>query len=247
MMKPFFKLNWVIPLLFLMACGGSGKLDIKGSPEAVQMAESMLKALGGKKAWTRLKSVYIRTIARVASEGEPYVYEEWTNLTEPKFMNRKTVNGSSVIEIVDGNDGWTLRDSRMEMISPQRITNYRQWHDQYFLRMVKQIAMENENLEVRKKNDRTLEVLMNGALVSGFELNNQNLPEKYYVARGGGKSTTIYFKEFSEYKGYKFPLEIASESMLATYRTDYFDPSHLDAEKAFNLTFNPNELIKQMN
>lgn len=246
-MKSFFKLKGVILVVLLMSCGGSGKLDIKGSPEAVQMAESMLKALGGKKAWARLKSVYIRTIARVANEGEPYVYEEWTNLDEPKFMNRKSTNNGSVIEIVDGNDGWTLQDSRMEMITPQRITNYLRWYDQYFLRVVKQIAMENDKVEVRKKNDRTLEVLINGNPVSGFILNNQNLPEKYYVDRGGGKLTTVYFREFSEYKGYKFPLEIASESMLATYRTDYFDPSHLDAEKAFNVTFNPNELIKQMN
>lgn len=246
-MKQFFNLFWLIPLLLIMACGGSDKLDIKGSPEAVNMAESMLKALGGKKVWSRLNSVYIRTIARVANEGEPYILEEWTNLTEPKFMNRRSTNNGTVIEIVNGNDGWTLQGSRMEMIPPQRITNYLRWYDQYFLRVVKQIAMENENIEVRRKNDRTLEVLMNGALFSGFVLNSENLPERYFVEREGGNTTTIHFKEFSEYKGYKFPLEVASESMFATYRTDYFDPSHLDAEKAFKVTFNPNELIKQMN
>jgi hypothetical protein len=246
-MKRFFRLYWIYPFFLLISCGGSNKLDIQGSPEAVEMAEAMVKALGGKKAWTRLNSVYIRTEARIANESEPFIYEEWTNLTEPKFMNKKTTNDNTIIDIVDGNDGWVLQGSHMEMIPPQRITNYLRWYDQYFLRVVKEIAMEKENLEVRKKNGKDLEVYIDGKFVSGFELNENDLPERYYVERGGGGTTTVYFKEFSEYKGYKFPLEIASESILATYRTDYFDPSHLDAEKAFHVTFNPNELIKQMN
>lgn len=246
-MKHFFKLILLVFFLMLNACGGSDKLDIKGEPEAIKMAESMLKALGGKKAWTRLNSVYVRTIARVANEGEPYIYEEWTNLTEPKFMNRKSSNNTPVIEVVDGNDGWRIQGSNMEMITPQRITAYLKWYDQYFMRIVKQLSMENENIEVRKKSDLEFEVFINGKFRSGFELYENNLPSRYYVEGTGGRITMVYFKEYSEYKGYKFPLEIQSESMLATYRTDYFDPSHLDAEKAFNITFNPNELIKQSN
>jgi hypothetical protein len=244
-MKGFFKHYMLLPFLILTACGGSNKLEINGTPEAVQMAESMLKSLGGKKAWSRLNSVYIRTIARVANEGEPFIYEEWTNLTEPKFMNRKSTNINTLIDIVDGNDGWTIKGSSMEMISPQRITNYLKWYDQYFLRVVKLIAMENENVEVRRKSDRELEVFVGGKFVSGFELSDDYLPSRYYVEGAGGRISTIYFKEYSEYKGYKFPLEIASETMLATYRTDYFDPSHLGAEKAFNVTFNPNDLINR--
>ncbi len=246
-MKRFFNLFMLISFLLLYACGGSDKLDIKGDPEAVKMAESMLKAQGGKKAWTRLNSVYIRTIARVVSEGEPFIYEEWTSLTEPKFMNKKSTNNNMVIDIVDGNDGWSIQGSAIEMISPQRITAYLKWYDQYFMRVVKQLAMENEKMEVRKKSDKEFEIFINDKFISGFELYEDHLPSRYYVQGAGGRMTMIYFKEYSEYKGYKFPLEIQSESMLATYRTDYFDPSHLDAEKAFNITFDPNELIKRMN
>jgi hypothetical protein len=245
MVQHFFKYLISIILLTLVSCGGSNNLDIKGEPDAIHLAEEMLKALGGKKAWQRVQSVYVRTIARRSSESEPYIYEEWTNLDEPKFMNRKSVNNTGVIEIVDGNDGWRIEGSDMQMIPPQRITSYLAWHDQYFMRVVKLIAMETESIEVRVKNENQLEVFVDDRFVYGFELSESFLPERYYTKGLGESISMVFFKKYSEYEGYKFPLEINSESMMATYTTDYFDPSPLEAEKAFNISFNPNELIKR--
>lgn len=243
-MNRFFSFIILLSFFVFQSCGNSDRLEIKGTPEAVNMTESMLKALGGKKAWQKLNSVYIRTIVRVASEGEPYFSEEWTNLNEPKFMNKRSEDNTSSINIIDGNDGWHIQGARMEMIPPQRVTAYLRWYDQYFLRVVKQIALEDEKVEVRKTVENQLEVFINDKFAAGFELNSDNLPEKYYTRNSGGKQTTLHFKEYSEYKGYKFPLEIQVEAIFASYHTDYFDPSHLEVEKAFNVSFDPNKIIQ---
>jgi hypothetical protein len=233
----------MLSLITLVSCGGSDKLDIKGDPEAIKIAEDMLKAMGGKKAWFQLKSVYVRTLSRVASVTEPYIYEEWINIDEPKLMNRKVLNDTEIVDIIDGNDGWQIQGSSMNMIPPQRITSYLHWHKNYFIRVVKDLAEEQENIEV-KKTDNGFEVYKQGDFLAGFELNEANLPIGYYTESLTGQKNKIFFKEFSEYEGYKFPLLIEAESMIATYQTDYFDPSNQDAAKAFNISFNPHEMIK---
>jgi len=243
-MNLFYKNLWLLFLFLMVSCGSSDKLEIKGEPEAVQMAEEMLKALGGKKAWTKLRSVYIRTVVRASGASNPYLSEEWINLDQPKFMNKKTVNNIQSIDIVDGNDGWRIKGSTVEMIAPGQITSYLRWHEQHFLRVVKDLVEEKENIEVRKIAANQFEVFSNGKFLSGFELNESHLPITYYNKSNAGRLNKIFFKEYSEYKGYKFPLVIEAESMMAMYRTDYFDPSPLDAERAFKISFNPNELIK---
>jgi len=244
-MNRFFKFIVFILFFLLFGCGGSDKLNIKGDPEAIKLAESMLKELGGKKAWSRIKSVYIRTIA-TASSQQSYVLEEWINLDRPKFMNIKTTNNIQSVDIIDGNDGWRITGRQIQMIPPQRITSYLEWYDTFFIRLVKFMAEERDNIEVRKKGDRQFEFYIDGTFKSGFELYDTNLPSSYYVEDQYGNYNTVFFEEFSEYKGYKFPLTIKGESLLATYNTDYFDPSHLEAEKAFSITFNPNVLLENL-
>jgi hypothetical protein len=243
-MNRFYKLMIFLPVLLFQSCGSSGKLDIQGTEEAVDMAESMLKALGGKKAWANLNSVYIRTIVRVTSDGDPYVLEEWTNLSEPKFMNKRSSGSSSSISIINGNDGWQIENNSMQMISPQKITSYLRWFDKYFLRVVKLLAQEDERIEVRKSDGRLLEVYINGEFLAGFDLDEENLPGRYLTKSSVGKDNILQFKEFSEYEGYKFPLEIHIESSFSSFRTDYFDPSHLEAERAFKVTLDPNKIIR---
>ncbi len=245
MMSGFFKFLIFISFFFLYACGTSDKLDIKGDPEAITMAESMLKELGGKKAWMRIKSVYIRTIATVSS-SQSYIYEEWINLDRPKFMNIKTTDDFRIVDIVDGNDGWRISGRQLQMIPPKNITDYLDWYETFFIRLVKFLAEERENIEVRKQGERQFEFFIDGTFKSGFELYDTNLPSRYYIKGPYNNYISIFFKEFSEYKGYKFPLTITGESLLATYQTDYFDPSHLEADRAFKITFNPNILLENI-
>jgi hypothetical protein len=243
-MNRFLLLLTLFVVLVLQSCGTSDRPDIKGSEEAVDMAGSMLEALGGKKAWAKLNSVYIRTLVRVPSEGDPYIIEEWTNLSEPRFMNKRTTGGTPAINIINGNDGWHIQGDKMEMIAPQTVTSYLRWFDQYFLRVVKLLAQDDERIEVRKAEGRMLEVYMDNKFLAAFDLNEENLPGRYITRGSGGRENILQLKEFSEYKGYKFPLEIQLEARFASYRTDYFDPSHLEAERAFNITFDPNEIIR---
>ncbi len=235
----------ILILAFLAtSCGSNNKLEVPGDPEAVVMAGEMLEALGGKKAWSKIQSVYIRTITTSSSSAQPYVFEEWINLDEPKFMNRTTEGQEAVIQIVDHNDGWMVNKNKVTMIPPARITGYLGWHHQHLLVNLRKLANENEKIILKLKEPGRFDLYLDGRITCGFELGKDHKIKKYYSYPQNGHMSILAVNEYRTYKGYVFPLELAVEGAFTSYKTDYFDPSPLEADKAFPISFDPNDFIE---
>lgn len=242
-MRPLINIFFfLISILIFFSCNGD-KLDIKGEPEAIDKATLMIKTLGGKDIWGKLRSVYIRTV-KIESSGGVSVFEEWINLDVPKFMNRVVINDVQSIKIIDGNDGWSLINGQLGMLRSSEITGYLNWHENFIMRSLKRLAEGGEEIEVRLEGANRIDMYVNGKFTSGFNLETEGLPISY-VADISGVVETYEILKWGEYKGYKYPLEIKVENRLAIFRTDYWDPSVLDAESAFNITLNPNELANK--
>lgn len=231
-------------MYFLLSCSGD-KLNIAGDEEAIVMAESMIHALGGKKNWSRLKSVYIRTVSRDMLTGDPYIFEEWINLEEPKFMNRRVTEQIHYFQIVDRNDGWTVRNQNVALMQPGSVTEYLNWHEDFFMRNLEKLARGGDGIEVKLSDESAFDMYNNGRLSCRFSLNEESLPKQYMTSPDSkGKSIVINIKEWGEYKGYKYPLVVTGVQTGSYYRTDYWDAGMLDAESAFDVTFDPYQIAK---
>lgn len=222
----------------------SDKLEVKGEPEAIQLAESMIKELGGRKKWVDVESVYIRTVTTFGSLRQNVVTEEWINLSEPKFMNRVINEGEEVIQIVDKNDGWEIRNDQITMLPPKSITDYLNWHDNHLLINLKRLAAGGENVALRMNGDNRFDMHIGNEIKASFQLDKYNLLRRYYSKGSNDQQGSLIIKNYREYEGYKFPLELGSGSAMTIHKTDYFDPSPLPADKAFNISFDPNDYIK---
>jgi hypothetical protein len=234
----------VVFIVYLISsCGGSNHLDINGEDEAIVLAENMIIELGGRKNWEKLKSIYIRTTS-IDNRGQPYVFEEWINLDEPKFMNHRFKDEIHYYQIVDKNDGWSVQNSKVVLMMPQTITDYLDWFDNFLMCNIKQLALGGETVEVKLHDDHAFDMFINNKFISRFQLNDNNLPAKYFTAGNQNEFNIININEWGEYKGFKYPLEVTVEGVMAQYKTDYWDIGMMDAESSFNITFDPYKIAK---
>ena len=237
-------IHFFLILSFVSSCGGGNHLDIKGNDEAIALAESMIFEMGGKKNWRKLKSMYIRTISRNLLTGETYAIEEWINLDEPKFMNHRIKNDIHYFQIVHKNDGWSVQNSNVSMMVPANVTGYLDWYDNFFMKNVKLLALGGEKIEVKLNGDKTFDVFINNKFNSRFQLDESNLPARYFVPGKQNQLNMINVEKWGEYKGFKYPLLVTGEGKQAHYQTDYWDAGFLDAESSFNISFDPHKIAE---
>ena len=244
-MKSYPHLILALAILILTSCGGSKTLDVKGEQEAVNMASSMMEAMGGKELWSEIKSVYIRTITSDAQSGRSFVFEQWITLDEPKIMNKRTYENSSEIQILNGNDGWIVTNGQVNLMPNQMITQLLNWRNNFLMTNMKKLALGGKEMEVRIIDPNSFEMYEGSKMVAGFELNDAQLPGTYYINLNSGNRSAMMVDEWGTYKGMAYPVAIREQDALTNIRTDYWDPSPLDAEKAFKISFNPNDLLNK--
>jgi len=236
-------LSFIIAIL-ISSCGGGNSLNIQGDEQAIALAENMIQEMGGKKNWVKLKSLYIRTITRDMQSGDPYAFEEWINLDEPKFMNHRIKDDVHYFQIVNKNDGWSVQNSNVTLMPPASVTGYLNWHDKFFMRNVKILAIGGEQVDVKLNGKNAFDMFINNEFISGFQLNESKLPVKYVVPGDQKRFNIININEWGEYKGFKYPLEVTGENIQAHYQTDYWDIGFMDAESSFSISFDPYKIAE---
>lgn len=238
-MRSFLILMYSLIHIFLFSCGSGSRLNIQGDPEVVAQAENMILAMGGKKNWRKVQSLYIRTLTRDRASGDPYAFEEWINLDAPRFMNHRVKDDIHYFQIVDHNDGWSVRNQEVNMMLPGSVTNYLDWHEKFFMKNIKLLAQGGEDIAVRANGENGFDVLKKNEFICGYQLDKNNLPIKYMTRSTDQGFNFLTVKEWGEYKGYKYPLKVTGETFGSYFQTDYWDPGMLDAESSFNTSFDP--------
>ena len=246
-MRHFLQISVAFLLIIQFSCGGGNSLDIKGDHEAIMLAEGMILELGGKKNWTDLKSLYIRTVTLDMVSGKPIAFEEWINLDEPKFMNHRIINDVHYFQIVNRNDGWLVQNNKVAMMQPDNVTNSLEWYDRFFMRNIRLLANGGDAVEVKMNGEKAFDVFVNSTFIAGFSLNDNHLPVKYVTPGTNQRFNILNVDEWGEYKGYKYPLKVTGENIRAHYQTDYWDAGTMDAESSFNVSFDPYKIAEQFN
>ena len=247
MKNSLYFLMLVLLTAFFTGCGsGHEKIEIKGDAQAVRMAQTMMDTLGGLQRWAKIKSVYIRTFNYESAKDENYVLEEWLDLDRPRVYNRQVKDGTFEIKILDGNDGWVIHGGKIDLLPSSSITNLLDWHEHFLMTVLKDLAIGGENCELKLNGQNRFDLYRNGKFLGGFELNENNYPVRYFEVLSRSLNVSMIITRWGEYKGYKYPLEIHPQLVLAIYKTDYWNPSEEEADKAFNISFDPNIALQKM-
>ena len=239
----------IISLLFLIifsSCGGSNNVEIAGDEQSMLLAESMLKALGGKKLWADMKSVHIKTIHYDALR-DPFVSEIWANIDENKIITIHADQNKSEFKVVNGNDGWEIKDGQMLILPTNELYPMLRWYRFNFYTNVKRLAIGGDLYELKSVGKKRFNIFEKGEYVGGFELDEENFPLRFFspgIYRGV-KENKIKFAEWDHYGAYPFPKKITGENAITLNETEIFEASSKPAEKAYKITFNPVELAKK--
>jgi hypothetical protein len=130
------------------------------------------------------------------------------------------------------------------MMMPASVTNYLKWYDNFFMKNVKLLAIGGDNIKVTLPGGNAFDMFVNEKFISRFELDEHNLPVKYYVSGDNKEYNMIKIEKWGEFKGFKYPLAVTGEQINSHYQTDYWDVGYLDAESSFNISFDPNKIAQ---
>lgn len=129
----------------------------------------------------------------------------------------------------------------------EAITEMLDWYDHFLMKAVLAIAAGGENIEVKKNGNNRFDLYIGNKFMGGFELNEHHMPIRYFNSPSTDLANSVMIIKWGEYKGLKYPLELHGQASLIIFRTDYWDPREINAEEAFNISFDPNVVLEKMN
>ena len=76
----------ILILLFAVSAFSPNSVwaDLKGDPEAIELAKQMIESIGGAEVWSTARTLYIVEKSRHPRFGDGLIAEFWRDLQEPQ-------------------------------------------------------------------------------------------------------------------------------------------------------------------
>ncbi len=219
--------------LFILLTGFSTisaqkNVSTKSDAKAQAKVEQMMKALGGRKNWSEIESLYIRAIHKEEAFKKPYQNEILRNLDSPQFKIIQQDDKFFRIAYVNGKKGWIIRsrNGKATKMSEKSLAGFLHWNKHLVYGIFRKIAKRSPDLNFKIDEKERLVVYENGEKLAAFEFNEKNLPYKFYTpkADGSGESLNI-FTSWSEGNGLVYPTTSEPQENKAIYVALEWKPS----------------------
>lgn len=142
--------------------------------------ERFLTAMGGRDAWSAVKSYEIRATHYEAPRA-PYANTIWNDFDRPAVRIEARGPEFTVRRAIDGDRGWRQRDGGDPTpLTPEQIADERRWWESNLYRTLHRLARRDPELSVRAVGDSRLEVWRSdGVRLNWFELNAAGEPIRF--------------------------------------------------------------------
>lgn len=211
-----------------------------GDEKAVEEAEAMFKALGGKEVWAKLKSLYIKALHNEPNLEHPYVSQIWRDLDDfkmrieqrgPEFDNIGLFSNEAV-EIQ-----YLHRDS-MRWLSEEALKNAKYSHHHNVYVIFKKLAAEFD-ISVKFGPENRLDFYQNDGWLCGFGLDEKNRPYRFFSPNPDGTNNESLFKIWNTVEGLTHPAGGGPTDGNFEYKTEIWQPSNQNIEEAFGVAYQP--------
>lgn len=235
--------NKLILLIFTVLLGGivtaagqDGADRKKGDAKALETAERMLKAIGGRANWAALKSLYIRAIHTEAGLDKPYQNEIWRNLETRQIKIVQQNEDFHTVGYIDGDKGWIVRGrGEPAAMSEEQLAGLLHWDRHLVYGIFRKMAAGSPGLGYRIDERGRLVVEENGEMLAAFELNEKGLPHRFYTpSRDGKKENLSIFSEWGESEGFVHPVVSEPQGEQTVYRAQEWRPGREMLEMRFS-------------
>ena len=167
---------------------------LRGDPEALAMARTMLERMGGREVWAKAATLYIVEEVHHPGERLPYRSEAWRSLREPKI--RGTAKSAELDRSFANTpeQGWSLRGGRLTTLDAMQVRQWLgRWQRNIYV-MYHRLAREDPSLWLVKEQGRGFAVLdaRSGERLCAFEVTAGGEVLRWSASFGVGTEEWIY-------------------------------------------------------
>ena len=166
----------VVPVLALLLISQAVHGD-DGQVAAEAMAEQMLQAIGGRKAWASVRNTI--NGSQQNRVGEPtVVYAVITmDFEEPRFRIETTARDLHLVRVINGDNSWRLRRSgAIEDVPPDLFDEDQKWYAAHLYRTIHRVAARDPKISLRINEQQRLEIHADKSRLLWFELDARGEP-----------------------------------------------------------------------
>lgn len=226
---------------FIIITGACGNTDsdassFSGETEAVEMADEMFRAIGGKEAWCDLKSLYIKATHTEPQMTIPYQSEIWRGIDEFELVIEQQ-NDSFHVKGVVNDLGGTIRyyDKRdtFRILTDEQLVNWKFDHEHNVYVLLHNLGCTPEKYRVEIEDDRRLNFYQDSTFTVGFGLDDQNRPYLFHKPNTDGTVSSSTFTHWGRDGGLVHSAGGHPLDSSFVYRTEIWQPATIPIKEMF--------------
>ena len=192
---------YILIILICNSCQNEQSVNqsFLGQPDAIELAEKMFEAIGGKEAWCQTRSIYIKAEHTEPDMNIPYTSEIWRDLDVFDLQIEQQNDSFHVKARMDINEGivnYLDKRDTSRILTKEQLEDWNFGHDHNVYVLLHHIACEPEAYEVGIDDDGRLNFSLNGIFSTGFFLDDQHRPYMFYAPNSDG---TIQGSKFTKW------------------------------------------------
>lgn len=232
---PFFLL---LSLFFFQNCKTEKYSTFEGDAAAIEKAEAMFKAIGGKEGWANLKSLYIHAIHEEPGLDYPYESHIWRDLDDFKMRIEQRGPEFDIIGLFSeaAVEVQYLHRDTMRWFSPEDLEDEKFSHEHNVYVLLKKLATQS-GISVKEGTDGRIEFYQNDELMVAFGLDDQNRPHRFFQLGQDGSINESLFTIWNTTEGLTHSAGGGPVDGNFKYETKVWQPSTQNLEEGFGVAY----------
>lgn len=225
-----------ILFLFLSCQSNPSDSNFKGDSDALQLAEEMFEAIGGKMRWANLRSVYIQAIHEEPELKYPYKSEIWRDLDDFKVrIEQQSPEFHKVGYFSDA--GCYVLNLNLDSIRQISTENVRNGHNHNVYVLLHRYASEEGFKVISPKENRIDFYEGDSLFLCGFELDSLKRPHHFITKNNAGEEQVFIFSKWGTTEGLVHSAGGGPVDGDFSYDTKIWQPSEQNYEASFDFPY----------
>ena len=220
-----------------------------GEPEAIERAETLFAAIGGKEKWAALRSLYIHAIHEEPQLKYPYKSEIWRDIQEFKLRIEQQSEEFHRVGVFSDEGAWINyvdRDTARQL-SAEALRGWESDNDQNVYVLLNRLSREG-SFDVRKGIDGRIEFRSDTTFLCAFQLDSLDRPHRFITRNSGGVEQVSHFAKWGTTEGLVHSAGGGPLDGSFTYDTREWVPSSAKFEEAYTVrwSYSPDNLLEEL-
>lgn len=230
-------LSFILLFVSIVACGESKRsISFDGDKQAVARADSMFTAIGGKEAWCRLRSLYIKANHTEPQMPIPYTSEIWRAIDTFELIIEQQNDSFHVKAVLNQNEGRVrYLDSRdtFRILSPEQLADWEYGHKHNIYVLLHDLACDPASYSVEIDDRDRLSFYRDTVFEVSFGLDSEMRPYLFYQPNKDGTISGSVFTHWGTDNGLVHSAGGHPLDSNFVYRTEIWLPSNAPLKEAF--------------